>query len=501
MLKYIKETLKNSFIYSIGNVFVKLTGFVLIPFLTNPEYLSVDDYGALGVLEAVNQIIISVMGFGLYNSLIRWYYDQSEEENKATFFTSSFIISSISIIIVLIAHFYKSELSTFIFNTTVYDDIIVLVMVSTGLQALGVLPATLMRMHERPAFFTTTNIIKLGVTLIVTIVLLFTIDNGLFAIYMGQIVGFSVYLIILVPYMLENSSFRIHKPVFTEMMGYGFSMMMSAVAVASTNVIDRFVLNSMSGLQEVGLYSLGYKVSSILKVFVISSVSLALTPLIFKKMNDDDSHRFYQKSMTYYGFGIMICIMGISLFGKEALKLFTGSKLYWSSFAVIPILSLGMYFVALRDMVTIGLRIKKKTSRITLMTVLVSALNLFLNILLIPSLGVQGAALASLFSQLVFFTGLFYFSNKVYPIAFEWRKIIIMFIVGTILIYASLLTNELDLFLRLVIKTSAIALFPVILYFFNFYEDVELKQIRTIWLTWRNPLRWRENITRLFNSI
>ena len=326
-----------------------------------------------------------------------------------------------------------------VFDTPVYDDIIVLVMISTGLQALGILPATLMRMHERPGFFTITNIIKLVVTLIVTLIFLFTNDNGLFAIYMGQIIGFTVYLVILIPFMLENSSLRIHKPVFTEMMGYGFSMMMSALAVASTNVIDRFVLNSMSGLQEVGFYSLGFKISSILKVFIITSVSLALTPMIFKKMNDDDSHRFYKKSMTYYGFGIMLCIMGISLFGKEVLKIFTGSKLYWSSFAVIPVLSLGMYFVALRDIVTIGLRIKKKTSRITLMTVIVSVLNLILNFLLIPILGAEGAALASLFSQLVFFSGLFYFSNKVYPIEFEWRKIILMFVVGASLIYLSLL--------------------------------------------------------------
>ncbi len=201
MLKYVKETLKNSFIYSIGNVFVKLTGFVLIPFLTNPEYLSVNDYGALGVLEAVNQIVISVMGFGLYNSLIRWYYDQNEQENKATFFTSSLLIGSLVILITLVTYVFKSQISTLIFSTTNYEDIIVLVMISTGLQALGVLPATLMRMQEKPAFFTLTNIIKLVATLVVTLYFLLTSDSGLFAIYVGQIARFIIYLIILIPHI------------------------------------------------------------------------------------------------------------------------------------------------------------------------------------------------------------------------------------------------------------------------------------------------------------
>lgn len=497
MLKYVKETIKNSAIYSLGNVFVKLTGFILIPFLTNPEYLSINDYGALGVFEAVNQIVISIMGFGLYNSLIRWYYEQNKDENKATFFTSSLLIGLLVTGIVLATYLFKSDLSLLIFDDVGYQDIVVLVMVSTGLQALGVMPATLMRMQEKAVFFTVTNIVKLLVTLIVTLYFLVIESEGLFAIYVGQIAGFTIYLIILVPYMLRNSLLRIHYPVFTEMMGYGISMMMAGLAASSTNVIDRFVLNSMSGLQEVGLYSLAYKVSSILKVLIITSVSMALTPLMFKKVNDHDSHRFYQKTMTYYGFGIMICIMGVSLFGKEVLKVFTGSTVYWSSFTVIPILAFSLFFVALTDVVNIGLRIAKKTSRITLMTTIVSILNLVLNILMIPVLGAEGAALASFISHLIFFLGLFYFSNKVYPIQFEWRKVILIFSIGAALVYVSLLTNGMHLAIRLIVKTSAIVLFPFILYLFNFYEEVELEQIKKIWLQWKNPKNWKENIQRL----
>lgn len=500
MLKYIKETLKNSFIYSIGNAFVKLSGFILIPFLTNPEYLSIDNYGALGVLEAVNQIAITVMGFGLYNSLIRWYYDQNEHENKATFFTSSLIIGFLILVICSITYLFKSEASILLFNTMIYQDIIVLVMLSTGLQALGVLPATLMRMQEKALFYTITNIIKLVTTLLVTLILLFSSENGLFAIYIGQIVGFITYLIILFPFMLQNSTFRIHFPVFTEMMGYGFSMMMSAIAVASTNVIDRFVLNTMSGLQEVALYSLGFKISSVIKVFIITSVSMSLTPIIFKKMKDDDSHRFYQKSMTYYGFGIMICIMIVSLFGKEVLKLIAVNASYWSSFTVIPLLAFGLFFVALNDIVTIGIRIKKKTSRITLMTFIVSTLNLSLNVLLIPIFNAEGAALASLLSQIFFFSGLYYFSNKMYPISFEWRKVFLIFTVGAILVSLSLLSHSMNLPIRLTIKASAILLFPIILYYFNFYEKAELEQLKYLRAHWRNPAKWKNNIHRILKD-
>lgn len=498
MIKYVKETVKNSAIYGVGNISVKLVGFILIPFLTDPTYLSNIDYGALGVLEAISQIVIFIMGFGLYNAMFRWYYEQSEKDQKATFFTvlitSSFLIASIF----LVVFFWQESLTILFFDTHIYQEVLVLAIFATGLQALSQIPATLMRLQDRAVFFTTSNVLKLIITLLTTLYFLIWNEYGILAIYYGQIAGSIFYLLFIFPYLINNSILRIHIPVFNEMLGYGFSMMLAGISAASINVLDRFVLNSMSGLEQVGLYSLGYKVSSIIKVFVIGSVSMALTPLIFRKIKDKDSNRFYTKTMTYYGFGMMICIMAVSLFSKEALKVFTRSTFYWSSFSVVPLLAFSLYFVALKDVAVTGLHITKKTSHISFVTAFVSALNLGLNFLLIPFLGAIGAALASLISQALFFLGLWYFSNKNYPIPYEWKKIGLMFIVGGVLVYLSLLTSEFSLLIRLTTKTIALFLFPIILYFFNFYEVAELKQIKIIWFDWRNPIRWKSNLKRLF---
>ena len=363
MLKYVKETVKNSAIYGIGNISVKLVGIILIPFITDPEYLiSVQDFGALGVLEAINQIAVFVMGIGLYNAMFRWFYEQSKEDQKATFFTILITCSLIILVILTAVYIWSDELTSLFFSSQKYKTVLILAFFSTALQAISQIPASLMRLQDKAAFFTSSNVTKLLITLLATLYFLVWKKGGLYAIYYGQIIGFIGYLLILIPYLIKNSILKIHIPVFKEMSGYGFSMMVASISAASINVLDRFVLNSMSGLQEVGLYSLGYKVSSILKVFVIGSVSMALTPLIFRKINDKDNARFYSKSMTYYGFGMMFCIIGVSLFSKEAIKVFTSSTEYWSSFSVIPLLAFSLYFVALKDVAVTGLHITKKTS-------------------------------------------------------------------------------------------------------------------------------------------
>ena len=52
MIENIKLVTKNSLIYSLGNISIKLVGLILIPIYTNTEFLSFDDYGILAILEA-----------------------------------------------------------------------------------------------------------------------------------------------------------------------------------------------------------------------------------------------------------------------------------------------------------------------------------------------------------------------------------------------------------------------------------------------------------------
>ena len=57
MLDQIKSTSKNSIVYGLGNVSVKLVGLILIPIYTDPAYLSFDDYGILGILESTSLVV------------------------------------------------------------------------------------------------------------------------------------------------------------------------------------------------------------------------------------------------------------------------------------------------------------------------------------------------------------------------------------------------------------------------------------------------------------
>ncbi len=89
MIGDIKKAFRKSAVYSLGNMGTKLIGLVLIPLYTNQEYLTVSDYGALGVLEITSQVLVALMSLTLSQSLTRWYWDKSYAgQQKSIFFSS-----------------------------------------------------------------------------------------------------------------------------------------------------------------------------------------------------------------------------------------------------------------------------------------------------------------------------------------------------------------------------------------------------------------------------
>ena len=78
MLENLKNALKNTVIYSVGNLSSKLLGLILIPLYT--DKLTVSEYGILGILEITAQIFTAVFGMSLYNA----FFPATESDFLAT---------------------------------------------------------------------------------------------------------------------------------------------------------------------------------------------------------------------------------------------------------------------------------------------------------------------------------------------------------------------------------------------------------------------------------
>jgi len=497
MFEHLKAAIKSSIIYSLGNLTSKLLGIILIPLYTSK--LTLPEYGMLGMLEITVQILTAIIGLSLYSAFFRWYWDKEYlEKQKSIFFTILVFVLTGSILMNLIFLPFHDQLSSFLLDTDQQGYLIMLILIVAGLEAVAIIISTLIRLQERPGFYTLLQVSKVLTSLSLTIYFIAIKGKKIDGIYEAQLIGNAVFYILAARFIIKNSNPKIEWKILPGMLRFSYPLLFSSIAGIILTISDRYVLKFISDLSYVGIYTLGYKIASTLRVLVITSVNLALQPMIYKMIDQPDNKRFYSKIMTYYSYGLMICVLGLSLFGRELIKFLSKTNPdYWEAFSIVPIISMAFFFGMLRDVSLTGINISKKTI-VNAKSILFAAIfNIVFNIILIPILGYFGAAIATLISQMLYFLVIYHFAQKYYPIKYEIGKVIKIIGAGILIYVISIFTNEMALWPRLLIKSILIFSFPFILYLLRFYEPIELERLRVLWIKWRNPGKWQS----IFRSI
>ena len=497
MLQYLKPLAKDSAIYALGNISGKVVGFILLPFYV--QKLTAAEYGMLGTLEATFQLIIALVGLNLYVAFTRWYWDKEvENRQKSTYFTT--LISVIFLSLVVFIGFYplSHAVSELLFDTEKYTRLVRLMAFSAVLELIGQIPATLCKIQRKPVMYTRNIVIRLAVVLLCNILLVVFFNRKVEGIYEAQIIGSVIYLLLFLSYTLKNISVKFETLILKKMLKYSFPLILTSSFGTILVIADRYTLNFISGLESVGIYSLGYKLANTLKIFIVASIQSTLTPTVFQMVDQPGIKRFLSKIMTYFTFGLMIFVIGTSLFGQEIIKILTiGKPDYWNAYLIVPFIAFGIVFGMMKDTTSYGLQIVKKTGVMASIIIFVSLLNIGLNILLIPFMGAIGAGLSTLLSQIVYFCAMYYYSHRYYPVSYEFRKIFLAIGLGALFCIVAFFIRDWALGWRLTIKSLLLVAYPILLYLAGFFDKVELKALRGFWEKWRNPDAWKDNIRTL----
>lgn len=497
MLQHIKPLVKDSAIYAFGNISAKVVGFILLPFYV--QKLSAAEYGMLATLEATFQLIIGLAGLNLYVAFIRYYSDKElQGRQSSVFFTLLLVITCIALLVSICCSIFSQNISHLLFDSNDYSRLVRLMLCSAGLELIGTIPATLCRAQSKAMQYTRNIIIRLCVTLMCTILFVVALDRKLEGIYEAQVLGGIIYIALFIPYIIKNTVIKFEKRLLVKMFHYSLPLLLSSFFGVLLGVADRFSLNFISGLATAGAYAMGLKLVNVLKTIFVQPISMAIPQLMFQMAEKSDAKHFYSKLMTYLIFGLMFLVIGISLFGQEAVKILTVNKPdYWDAYMVIPFIAFGILFGMMKDQTIYSLQIAKRTGIIASVIVFVSLLNLVLNILLIPFIGAIGAGLSTLLSQIIYFGTMLYYARRYYPVPYEFRKIFISIGLGAFFCFIAYLIRDWSLAWRLCIKTVLLASYPLVLYLFRLYNENELQASQGFWKKWRRFGSWKENVRML----
>jgi O-antigen/teichoic acid export membrane protein len=212
------------------------------------------------------------------------------------------------------------------------------------------------------------------------------------------------------------------RPIFStavlrESLSFGLPRVPHGFAQQVIAVGDKFVLSFFVPLSDIGLYAMGVSVGLIQKVF-LAAFEYAWAPFYYATMREPGAQRIFS-AVTTYGVAILaLMTAGLSAIAADLLNVVTHGQ-YTAAAPVVAWTSLGVFFQGVYLMTSIGLNITRRTTYYPVATATAAAVNIGLNVLLIPRVGIMGAAYANGIAYATQAAIAYYFSQRFYPVEYE----------------------------------------------------------------------------------
>lgn len=494
MLEHLRNTVKHTAIYSLGNLSTKVIGLILLPLYTT--YLTTAEYGIFSILEITSQFFTTIVSLGLTAGMMRWFaVEQNEIKRKVIVFTTFSATLILAIFVNLAFYPFNSWFSHLFFNHGNFSDYFLILWLWVALEVINRVPFELFRLKEKSLLFITLVIIKFVSILLLNIYFIVYLKMGVKGIILSQLLGNVLVTLGTFPFLLKNMNFSFNMTILKELSLFSIPLVLSTVATMALALSDRYLIKYFLDYSEVGIYSLGYKVSSVIYLFLVQSFLLGFAPLAYKIFDQPEARRYFARVTTYFTYAMIALALLLIFYSKEVITVFASSnKDYLLAYEVIPLLCLAVIFRGINNVVAFGLHYVKKTRYTLVIVLIVAAFNIGINFILIPQFGMQGAAAASVLANLLMAVMFYLYSQRYYPIRYEFARLFKLLLAGVSLYVAASFAGSLGFWSGIGVKTILLLIFPVVLYLMKFYEPVELNSLRGAWLKWRNPGRWAENL-------
>jgi O-antigen/teichoic acid export membrane protein len=240
-----------------------------------------------------------------------------------------------------------------------------------------------------------------------------------------------------------------------------------------TNFSDRFFLVKLSGTLEVGLYSIGVRVASAI-VLLLTAFRLAWPAFAYSIEDDREASRTYSFVLTYVVFVCCWLALALGLLAPWILRLITTEPFYAAQNVVAP-LAFGVAAFGGYVVVQIGTGRARRTRANWIVTGAAAALNVALNLALIPPYGRMGAAIATVTSYTFLFVAMAWRAHAVFPVSYQWRRVTTVAVAAVGLTVAG---KVLDVPLGIALVLTAA--YPLLLAVLGFYLPAERKRLRRL---------------------
>lgn len=415
MILYIKKLinnklLKNSMLYTIGGMLAPMLGIIMLPIYTN--YLSVEEYGIMTTVQTLTGMIALFLLLSLNSAVTRFFYDYLDEPEKqkrhlGSIFTFVILFSTIVSIILLV---FKDPLGSLLFKNIPITPFYYYLIGLSLVEALNKLPMALFRAQEKAGTYISVNILRAVLIAIVSIYLIIVKGMGAESALISQFVITLLITVFSYGMQFKRLTFSLNLTFIKQSLLLSLPLLPHAASVWIISSSDRIILEKYVDLAELGIYSLAVQVSMVLSIFY-TSINNAVVPR-YTRLRKEGKQVKAKKILKVFSYVILIfgvLSIPIAMMGIKLLS----SQEYHSAVIIIPILLIGHMIRGFYLIPVAKLFYSKKTVAIAKSSTIAAIINIIINLIAIPFIGVYGAIISTIVAEIVSYL-LIYRASKIH---------------------------------------------------------------------------------------
>lgn len=385
-----KSLAQNTLWFVLGTVGSKLISFFLMPLYTS--ILSTSDYGVIDLVTTTNTVLSYILTLSIADAVLRFVIERPAEGQGICAYGFRTVLRGGLVLLVGIAVCWAIGL----FQWPSYCYIFLLleyVLIGCNNVALSHLRAT-----DRVRDVAVAGVLASFVTMSMIVLLLTVFRMGTVGYLIGSCLGTAVSCVYSLSRMRIPLGTFFQKPKVGEhtkkdMLKYSTPLILNGVSWWINSGLDKYFLAFFCGTAGNGLYAAAGKLPGLLSM-VHGVFAQAWTLSAIQDCEDNDKDGFFATTYSIYGSLLAICCCCLILLNIPLATLLF-AKDFFHAWEASSILMLSTLFNAMCGILSGAIAKEKQNGILAKTTVIAAVVNITLNYLLIPRVGIQGAAIAT----------------------------------------------------------------------------------------------------------
>lgn len=379
----------NVLVMTIGKFSSKALTFLLVPLYTS--ILSTAEYGVYDLLVTTVTLLTPLLTLTISEGVMRFCLDENYKPKD---------VLTIGLTIVLLGTGVLAAAYPIIKSINLIADYYAWILMFFAASNIHLIMTQFLKGVNKVKLYAICGIISTIVTLVLNILFLVVFKFGILGYMMAYIIGHlavTIFICLKIKvWKLIANPFAIEKKVYKDLLAYSCPMIPNSICWWVSNSSDKYMVSGFLSTSMLGIYSVSYKIPNIMSIFT-TIFNSAFQISAVDNFGDEKSKKFFGDIYQLFS-SCNVIVASVLILFSEMLATILYKKAFFIAWQSSTILIMAFLFNSMSGILGTVYTSAKKTSMLFYSTIVAAVLNIVLNLVLIPRIGIIGAAIATLAS-------------------------------------------------------------------------------------------------------